>query len=181
MKPAIPTTITEEDPTDKKTRKALIAAFGERTVEAELLRRGWVTANVNSSVRNAKDFDLFAAKNGRLLQIRVKTCSQNEDIQYSVPKEQEIPLHGIAEIDFTVVVRMGADRSSDRFYIIPTRVVLEALSAWRTAALPTQKDTGQWVLRWRELQSGEDKPNYGFERKWQGYLNAWAALDEAAG
>ena len=164
---------------DAGVAKQLIGAFGERVVEAELLRRGWVTANVNASIRNARDFDLFAVKKGRSLQIRVKTCSLGEDAQFRTRKNQEITADGVADTDFTIVVRMGAIREGDQFYIVPTRVVLNALSAHRTASLPTQKDTGQWVLRWRELRSGEAKQNYGFEKKWEQYLNTWDRLDGA--
>jgi hypothetical protein len=66
-----------------RTNGQLVGAFGERAVEAELLRHGWVTANVNTSIRNVKDIDLFAFKSTRSLHIRVKTCSPKKDIQYS--------------------------------------------------------------------------------------------------
>lgn len=65
-----------------RTNGQLVGAFGERAVEAELLRRGWVTANINASIRNVKDIDLFAEKNNRSLRIRVKTCSRKEAVQY---------------------------------------------------------------------------------------------------
>jgi hypothetical protein len=155
----------------------LVGAFGERAAEAELLRRGWVTANVNMGIRNARDFDLLIMKNNRSLQIRVKTCSPGQDMQFRTRKTHSITTDGIADTDFTVIVRMGTSREDDQFYIIPTKVVREALSAHRTASLSTQQDRGHWVLRWRELHSGKAKPNYGFERKWVRYLNAWDQLD----
>src|SRR5215813_7503630 len=85
----------------------LVGAFGERAVEAELLRRGWVTANINASIRNVKDFDLFAVKNARSLHIRVKTCSPKEDMQFNSRPDEEITTLGIRRTDFTVVVQMG--------------------------------------------------------------------------
>jgi hypothetical protein len=157
----------------------LVSAFGERAAEAELLRRRWVTANINASIRNMKDFDLFAVKRGRSLQIRVKTCSLGQDVQYTVPRNREIRSDDIADTDFTIIVRMGASRDGDQFYIIPTRVVFAALSAWRTEALSTQKDDGHWVLRWKELRGGRLKPNSGFEKKWAQYLDAWDSLGGA--
>jgi hypothetical protein len=170
-----------------KRTTQLVSAFGERAVEAELLRRGWVTANINASIRNAKDFDLFAVKNTRSLHIRVKTCSPKKDIQYGFRKGQEITTDDIAGTDFTVIVRMGEKekRNQDRFYVVPSRVVLEALDEWRRAALTVgrpgskgpQKDIGLWVLRWRELRSGQSQPNYGFEKKWDKYLDGWDLLD----
>jgi len=156
----------------------LVGAFGERAVEAELLRRGWVTANINASIRNVKDFDLFALKNDRSLHIRVKACSPNEDMQFSSRKAQEITFDGIAGTDFTVVVRMGSTRNEDRFYIVPTRVVLQALDEHRRASLARGvKDEGHWVLKWRGRRDGQSQPNYGFEKKWEKYLDRWDRLD----
>jgi hypothetical protein len=165
---------------DAPVAQQLVGAFGERAVEAELLRRGWLTANVNASVRNARDFDLFATKKTRSLQIRVKTCSPGQDVQFNTARGREIILDEIADTDFTVVVRIGASRDRDQFYIVPTKIVRTALSVHRTNALRTQQDRGHWVLRWREHRSDEEKPNYGFERKWALYLDAWGRLDGAA-
>ena len=170
-----------------RTNGQLVGTFGERAVEAELLRRGWVTANINASIRNVKDFDLFAMKNARLLHIRVKTCSPNENMQFSSRIDQEITTDDIAEIDFTVVVRMGATRAQDRFYIIPTRIVLQALAEHRTAYLAQpgrdgdpHKDQGHWALRWCERRDGQTRPNYGFEKKWEKYLDRWDGLEAVA-
>jgi hypothetical protein len=158
--------------------KPLIGAFGERAVECELLRRGWVTANVNASIRNVPDFDLFAVKQNRFLQIRVKTCSPGEDMQFSTPKNQAIITNGIPDTDFFVIVRMGEIREGDQFYVVPTRVVFQAIEAWRIEALNTQRDNGHWRLKWNEHRGGQAKPNYGFERKWEEYLNARDRLEQ---
>jgi hypothetical protein len=79
---------------------------------------------------------------------------------------------------------MGEKRNQDRFYVVPSQVVLQALDEWRRAALMgrrgskgPQKDIGLWVLRWRELRSGQTQPNYGFEKKWEKYLDGWDLLD----
>ena len=163
---------------DRTTVQQLVSAFGERAVEAELLRRGWVTANINASIRNVKDFDLFAVKNARLLHIRVKTCSPNEDVQYSTRVGQDITTDDIGDADFTVVVRMGATRNEDRFYVVPTQVVFQALAEHRRASLARGvQDKGHWVLKWHELRSQQSQPNYGFERKWEKYLDGWDLLD----
>jgi hypothetical protein len=157
--------------------KQLVMAFGEKAVEAELLRRNWVTANINTSIKNSPDHDLFAAKRNRILQIRVKTCSPGQDMQFRSRRGQEITTDGIADTDFTVIVRMGPNRESDQFYIAPTTIVLEALAARRRAALSSQQDLGHWVLKWREHGRGEQKANYGFEQRWLEYLNAWHRLE----
>ena len=38
-------------------RPQAVGAYGEKMVEAELLRRGWLPANVNATVKNAAEFD----------------------------------------------------------------------------------------------------------------------------
>ena len=61
------------DPIKTITAQAA-GAFGEKAVEAELLRRHWIPANVNPTVKNAAKFDIFAVKGDRAVQIEVKTC-----------------------------------------------------------------------------------------------------------
>jgi hypothetical protein len=161
----------------QRGRKQLVAAFGEKAVEAELLRREWLTANINSSIKNSPHHDLFAAKRNRILQIRVKTCGPGEEMQFRPPRNQEITTEGIADNDFTVIVRMDRNRESDQFYIIPSPVVFEAIGAWRRMALATQEDKGHWRLYWDEIGSREARPNYGFATKWSEYRDNWSLLE----
>jgi hypothetical protein len=44
---------------NKMTPQA-VGAYGERMVEAALLRLGWIPSNVNASVKNAARFDIVA-------------------------------------------------------------------------------------------------------------------------
>jgi hypothetical protein len=62
--------MTDEAP---RIRTQAVGAYGEKAAEAELLRYGWMKANVNTSIKNAEDFDIFAHKGDRRLDIRVKT------------------------------------------------------------------------------------------------------------
>ena len=99
-------------------------------------------------------------------------------MQFSFRKGQEITFDDIAATDFTVVVRMGATRNDDRFYVVPTRVVLQAVDKHRRASLARDvKDDGHWVLKWRERRDEQSNPNYGFEKKWAEYLNRWGGLE----
>jgi hypothetical protein len=67
---------------------------------------------------------------------------------------------------------MGATRNDDRFYVVPTKVVFDALAEWRRGGLARgQQDKGHWVLKWHEHGSGQSKPNFGFEKKWEKYLD----------
>ena len=68
--------------------------------------------------------------------------------------------------------------------MIPTVVVRGAIVAWRKAYLQhskrdgtPHKDTAHWTLHLPELRSGEDRPNYGFARKWGSYRENWQLLE----
>jgi hypothetical protein len=162
-------------------RKQVVGAYGEKAVEAELLRKGWVTANINTSIKNAADFDIFAHKGRHKVNVRVKTCKP-EGIGFTFgfrPKEK-IKTNGLAADDFTILVRMGSSRREDVFYVIPTRVVRRCLNKHREFYLKqpnrdgTEKvDTGQWYLRFGKGSA----PNSNIEGRWKRYLENWAMLE----
>ena len=57
-----------------------VGAYGEKVVEAELLRLGWIPSNVNASVKNAARFDIVAqGPEGEIVPIRVKTCGPRQE------------------------------------------------------------------------------------------------------
>jgi len=155
----------------------LVGAFGERSVEAELLRRGWVAANVNASVKNAADFDIFALKNGRTIQVRVKTCGPGvTGFQFNFPPNLPISLDGIGRSDFTILVRMDKTREGDKFFVMPTAQLRKEVAARQKAylSIPTRqgqkrKDTGHWTLHFRG--------GTGIDENWKKYLEAWNLLE----
>jgi hypothetical protein len=163
-----------------------VGAYGEKVVEAELLREGWIPSNVNASIKNAADFDIFAWKASRGVRLRVKTCGPQMDaFQFGgfIPGK-DIPYEDLGATDFMVLVRMGETRETDQFYVIPTRIVRETLGIYKKAYLAqkrrdggARKDTGHWTLRLNELKTKEDRPNYGFERKWAKYRDKWPLLE----
>lgn len=140
---------------DVELSKQVVGAYGEKAVEAELLRRGWVTANINTSIKNAADFDIFAHKGQRKVDVRVKTC-RPAGIGFTIgfrPGEK-IKTNGLGMDELTVLVRMGSSRREDAFYVIPTRIVRQRLqkhckyySAQPNKDGTEKKDTGQWYLR----------------------------------
>src|SRR5207237_3237333 len=55
----------EENPSVRlKMTPQMVGAYGEKVVEAQLLRRGWIPSNVNASVKNAARFDIVAQRPG---------------------------------------------------------------------------------------------------------------------
>jgi hypothetical protein len=159
-----------------------VGAYGEKMVEAALLRLGWIPSNVNDSVKNAARFDIIAqGPEGKLVPIRVKTCGpQTEAFQYGYKRNQPIPADDLHPIDLTVLVAMGEGATGDRFFVVPTRKVREELEAGRIAYLKGTRKDGQplaqnvqFSLR---LRGRADQPQRGLARKWECYLNAWGLL-----
>jgi predicted AAA+ superfamily ATPase len=157
-------------------------ALGEKAVETELLRRNWIPANVNATVKNAEDFDIYALKrtDKRAVYIRVKTCRPNQPafLCGGFPPDKPITTDGISEIDFTIVVRMGNKRDEDRFYVVPTRVVREEINKRQADHRARRiKDIGMWRLSFSERRDKKEEAGRGIERRWSKYLDKWELLD----
>lgn len=163
-----------------------VGAFGERAVEAELLRHGWIPANVNATVKNAADFDIYAVKDGHTLHLRVRACGpDSRAFQFGGfdPGEQ-VKVGKFSDTDFTVLVSMSGNRNRDQFYVLPSRVVREEIALRQRHYLSVakrdgtaRKDTGHWTLRLAKRRDGRQEPGYGLEEKWKQYLEAWNLLD----
>jgi hypothetical protein len=160
-----------------------VGAYGEKTVEAELLRRGWITSNINISIKDAANFDLFALKHQQPVQIRVKTCGPNSSaFQFRLrPTQNDLPNDKFGKSDFTILVRMGTTRDQDEFYILRTEMVRQTIAKYRSEYLATpkvtgdaRKDTGHWALH---LPGAKERANRGFAEKWAKYRNNWALLE----
>ncbi len=162
----------------------IVGAFGEKAVEAELLRRGWRTANYNTSIKNAAHYDMIAWKDDRAVQVRVKTCGPGWNaFQFSSRPGQALPVDDLPETDYTILTRMGDHRGDDCFWVIPTITLRKQINAHRQNYLDrkrrdgkSRQDIGQWTLRLRPVRGGEDRPNYDFEKKWESYRDNWNSL-----
>src|SRR5580658_7583653 len=141
---------------DKITQQAA-GAFGEKAVEAELLRRNWIPANVNDTIKNAAKFDIFAVKGSRSVQIQVKTCRPGMPAFLCSGFQPDKPITSIAAAtDFTIVVRMGDQHGLDQFYIVPTAVAYEEIGKRQSEhAEKGVKDIGMWRLSFASCKKGE--------------------------
>jgi hypothetical protein len=161
-----------------------VGAYGEKAVEAELLRLGWLPSNVNASIKNAAEFDIFAQKDGRAVHLRVKTCGPGMDaFQFSF-RPGRGAFGPFARNDFTVLVRMGASRAEDMFYVMPTVELRKTIERYSRQYLAQnrrdghpRKDTGHWTLFLRPLRSGEPRENRNLQTKWHPYVTNWQLLD----
>jgi hypothetical protein len=165
--------------TEKITQQAA-GAFGEKAVEAELLRRNWIPANVNQTVKNAAKFDIYAVKADRSVQIRVKTCRPKMPafLYGGFQPDEQITTADIALSDFTVIVRMGERREDDRFYVLPTTVAWEEINKRQGERKKRGvKEIGMWRLSFSYRKDGQEEAGAGIEGKWQEYEGAWNLLD----
>ncbi|ROP83945.1 hypothetical protein EDC65_3287 [Stella humosa] len=162
-----------------------VGAYGEKVAEAELLRHGWVPANVNASIRNNADYDIFAQKGSQVMLVRVKTCGPGQDaFQFSFPVGRDIAIEHLHPNDVTILIRMGGRRQDDQCYAMPTATLWSFIELHRASYLNRLTrdgkplvDTGQWTLRLPARRDGVDRPNYGFEDKLRAYLDNWEFAD----
>jgi hypothetical protein len=88
-----------------------VGTYGEKVVEAELLRQGWIPANVNDSVKNAAEFDIIAQKHGDFVALRIKTCGPGQkQFQFSLRRSNRMLVMGLRHNDYTILVSMGEKR-----------------------------------------------------------------------
>lgn len=158
-----------------------VGAFGERAVEAELLRNGWSPANFNDTARNAKDYDVVAQKNGKVVLVRIKTCSGQKSFQFRDFVDRLPPN------DFTILVEMGERRELDRFFIVPTSDIRKEVSQRKKKVLAqptrdgrTRKNIGMCVLHLKARKDGRKVPGWDIATKFGDYLDTWTILERPA-
>jgi hypothetical protein len=155
-------------------------AFGEKAVEAELLRHNWIPANVNATVKNAAKFDIYALKGNRSVQIQVKTCRPDMPafLCSGFQPGKPITSETVGPSDFTIVVRMGNQHGADRFYVLPTTVAYKEIGKRQSEhAEKGVKDIGMRRLSFAPRKDGEEVAGSGIENKWAEYLDRWDLLD----
>jgi len=155
-------------------------AFGEKAVEAELLRHNWIPANVNQTVKNAARYDIYAVKDDRSVRIQVKTCRPGMPafVCGSFKPDAPITTADVTATDFTVIVRMGDRRQNDRFYVVPTHEVRKEIGErQKERGERGVKDIGMWRMSFADRKDGRPEAGAGIERKWGHFEGAWDSLD----
>jgi hypothetical protein len=163
-----------------KITKQAAGAFGEKAVETELLRYGWIPANVNATVKNAAKYDIYAVKGDRSIQLRVKTCrpDMRAVVHGGFRPGEPITLDYITSTDFTIIVRMGENRQQDQFFVVPTDVVRrEVAERQKERKLKGIKDIGMFRLSFIERPDGQLEAGTGIDKKWAHYKGRWDLLD----
>ena len=159
-----------------------IGNAGEHLVVAELLARGHHAAMAD---RANPAFDVLAICNGKHAAIRVKTSTHNGTrFTWSAKRDGSVFSQlGQIKSDFVAMVYMPDGPRSATFYIVPTRVVNNALRRLHRAwlAIPRRdgkphKDTN---MRGFLLSGPTAKPWRGYATRWQRYHEAWNLLEES--
>ena len=150
-----------------------VGAYGEKVVEAELLRYGWMPANVNKTVPNAEAFDIFANKGDTLVKLRVRTCGPGTP-GFVFPPFQEN--RQFDDQDFTVLVKMASKREDDQIFVIPTKCLHKNIEGYAAPAIARGLKNKRWTLQFAEHPKGE-RSNLGFDRKWAKYRGNWKLLE----
>lgn len=153
--------------------------MGELVVELELIARGWHVGNFNASTANSAGWDLFAAKAGRSVKLRVKAKRPGTDcFRWSAKPDGTIFL-GLAEgdeADFVAAVSFEPNGTHD-VYLVPSRVVDRALKENHARYLAKPKRNGEnrkdGSQRNLHLNERVDTPGHGYLRFWEPFKNRW--------
>ncbi len=128
-------------------------ALGEHAVEVELLRHGWILANVNATVRCC-DFDIFAVKDDKTVLLRVRARAPRTLAYFSSagssPTSRCRSQTSRKTISL-VLVAISSDRARDEFYVMPSRVVREEIILRQKDYLAIAKKDGTQEKKHRTL------------------------------
>lgn len=159
--------------------------MGELVVELELLSRGWLVGNFNASLSNSAGWDLFAAKPGANVKLRVKAKRPGtECFRWSASPDGKV-LHGLGgddPSDFVTAVTFRPEGGYE-VYVVPATVVEVELSANHLAYVSVskrdgaaRKDSSQRNLYMDDRQA----IGHGYLGRWAEYHGAWHLLEEIA-
>ena len=164
---------------NKNLAPQIIGRIGELATEIEMLKKGWLVGNFNSSVGNCAAYDLFATKNGKETTIRVKSFrSSSNGVQYNA-KENGSPFLNLDENnkkDFVVIVRVSEENGAEEFFIIPTQVIDKLI----------QDDHSNWIKGTKKDGSARKNTSHraiklkgtsSYADFFKSYLNNWDILE----
>jgi hypothetical protein len=169
--------------TDRLVTARAAGAFGEWAVVVELLRRGWIPANVNQTVKNNDGFDILAQKGNRRVSLSVKT-RRSHVAHFQIggfSPGVEIQSLPYSDSDFTILVGMAEKRAADQFYVVPSHRVREECQLVRQVYLSTLKRSGQKKkdIGHYNLVLADVGKRYGnLEERWKRYFDNWQSLEQ---
>ena len=171
----------------------LTAAQGEAVVLYELMWRGWIPANVNQFVKNARNIDIVATNEFGQVSLSVKTAGKENNPAGRIrlggsAHERAFNQHRGAQADFIVFVLINGDSSKKyRCFVVPTEIAERTVHECHCFYLDHEqpdgqprKDSGKAIYFF-----GKDKASniaYEFAETWAVYEgeDAWKALASSA-
>lgn len=157
--------------------------MGELVVELELLKRGFLVGNFNSTTMNTAGWDLFATKGRRAVKIRVKAKRPGvANFRWGAKADGRVFLGDVGdEDDFVVAVSFESD-GTHHAWVLPTRLVAQTLEAENARWLSgVKRDGGErkaTAMRTIYMDDRTDgAPGHGFQKIWATYRGAWHLLD----
>ena len=164
-----------------------VGRMGELVVELELLKRGWIVGNFNSSTMNSAGWDLFATRGSRSVKIRVKAKRPGVDCFRWSAKTDGSVLIGLAETDDDFVAAVSFDAVGGyEVFLIPSLIVERTLhdenARWIAGTKPGGGARKPTTMRHIYINNRDDgAPAHGFTTRWAQYRNAWDLLEPRQG
>ena len=114
---------------------------GEFFVAAELSKRGWIAT---LTAKNTPDVDVLASRSvgGVHARIQVKSRSPAFRTAHRVGKA----LKQVGERDFLVLVDIGAEDETPRYWVIPTLVAAELIKSEQIRTKDVEEFEDRWEL-----------------------------------
>lgn len=168
------------DPEQIDTQR--IGRMGELVVELELIARGWHVGNFNSSTNNSAGWDVFAAREGKSVKLRVKAKRPGTECFRWSAKSDGTLLYGLCTDDRTDFVAAVSfeDGGGYHVYIIPSETVETELESNHSEYLSIPKrDGGQrknTAQRNLYINNSVERHGHGYRKKWAKYRGAWDQL-----
>ena len=160
-----------------------VGRMGELVVEFELLKRGWIVGNFNSTTMNSAGWDLFATRGTRSVKIRVKAKRPGVDCFRWSAKADGSVLIGLADTDDDFVAAVSFDASGQyEVFVMPSLVVERTLrnenARWIAGTKPGGGARKPTTMRHIYISDRDDgAPSHGFATRWAPYRNAWGLLE----
>jgi hypothetical protein len=160
-----------------------VGRMGELVVELELLKRGWIVGNFNSTTMNSAGWDLFATRGTRSVKIRVKAKRPGVDCFRWSAKADGSVLIGLAETDDDFVAAVSFDPNGGyEVFVMPSLVVEHTLrdenARWIAGTKPGGGPRKPTSMRHIYINDRDDgAPAHGFATRWGPCRNAWDLLE----
>ena len=160
-----------------------IGRMGELVVELEMIARGWHVGNFNASTGNSAGWDIFAARKGHSVKLRVKAKRPGTSCFRWSSKADGTVLLGLEENDPTDFVAAVSfeENGLHTVYVLPSSIVERELEQNHAAYLAQPKRDGtarkDGTQRNLHIDDNTARPGHGYRVHWSAYEGGWGVLE----